>query len=217
MEEKQTSSAAPAAPEDVDVDDWLEAAKLEEGDVNVAVNDDEPEQSPTEKMFTGLVVIIAGFFSLAHGANDVANSVGPFGAVLAAYKGELEKKSAIPMWVFGVAGVMIVVGLATYGVHVMRTIGNNITPMSPPKAFCTNFAATIVVLIATRAGIPVSTTHASVGAVLGVGMANGLRTVDWKLMGKVFLSWVLTLPIVGITAGGIFAIFLPTVVTQPFQ
>jgi len=111
---------------------------------------------------------------------------------------------------------MIVVGLATYGVHVMRTIGGKITPMTPPKAFCVNFAATIVVLIATRAGIPVSTTHASVGAVLGVGIANGSRAVDWKLMGKIFFAWVFTLPIVGITSAGIFAMFLPTVVRQPF-
>jgi len=193
------------------------AAKLEEGDVNVEVkDDDEPEQSATEKMFTGLVVIIAGFFSLAHGANDVANSVGPFGAVLAAYNGPLKKKSEIPIWVFCIAGAMIVVGLATYGVHVMRTIGGKITPMTPPKAFCVNFAATIVVLIATRAGIPVSTTHASVGAVLGVGIANGSRAVDWGLMAKIFFAWVFTLPIVGITSAGIFAMFLPTVVRQPF-
>jgi phosphate/sulfate permease len=173
--------------------------------------------SPTERLFTGFVVIIAGFFSLAHGANDVANSVGPFGAVLAAFDGPLKKKSDIPIWVFLGAGAMIVVGLATFGIHVMRTIGNKITTMSPSKAFCVNFASTIVVLVATRAGIPVSTTHASVGAVVGVGMAEGIREVDWKVMGKVFLSWVLTLPIVGVTAAGIFALFLPTVVDVPFN
>jgi len=193
-------------------------AALEEGVVKeVERNVGEREHTETDKMFTGLVVIIAGFFSLAHGANDVANSVGPFGAVLSAFDGPLQKKSEIPLWVFVGAGVMIVVGLATYGVHVMRTIGSKITVMSPPHAFCVNFAATIVVLIATRAGIPVSTTHASVGAVLGVGIANGLREVDWKVMGKVFLSWILTLPICGITAAGIFALFLPAVVKVPFN
>jgi len=182
-----------------------------------AVSEQESNAEQTERLFTGFVVIIAGFFSLAHGANDVANSVGPFGAVLAAYDGPLEKKSEIPIWVFIGAGVMIVVGLITYGIQVMRTIGNKITAMSPSKAFCVNFASTIVVLIATRAGIPVSTTHASVGAVVGVGIAQGLRKVDWKVMAKVFLSWILTLPIVGITAGGIFALFLPTVVETPFN
>lgn len=195
-------------------------ASLEEGCVDAVVKETgEPlqEQTQTEKMFTGLVVIIAGFFSLAHGANDVANSVGPFGAILAAFDGPLEDKADIPIWVFVGGGVMIVVGLATYGVHVMRTLGNKITAMSPPHAFCVNFASTIVVLIATRAGIPVSTTHASVGAVLGVGIANGVREVDWNVMGKVFLSWILTIPIVAITAAGMFAFLLPTVVDVPFN
>merc|ERR1712096_190909 len=122
------------------------------------------EHTPTEHLFTGFVMIVAGFFTLAHGANDVANCVGPFGAVLAAYEGELKKKSEIPLGVFVAAAAMIVVGLATYGIHVMKTIGQDITPMSPSKAFVVNFAATIAVLVATRAGMPVSTTHASVGA-----------------------------------------------------
>lgn len=175
------------------------------------------KQSPVEQLFTGYVVIVAGFFSLAHGANDVANSVGPFGAVLAAYHGELEKKSEIPMYVFITAGFMIVIGLATYGVHVMRTIGNNITELNPSKAFCVNFAATAVVLLATRLGIPISTTHASVGAVVGVGLVSAPmgKAINWKMMGKVFFSWVVTLPIVGISAMGVFALFLPTVVRQP--
>lgn len=193
--------------------------EIEEGKKSASATE---KHSPVEQLFTGYVVIVAGFFSLAHGANDVANSVGPFGAVLAAYEGPLEKKSEIPMYVFMLAGVMIVIGLATYGVHVMRTIGNNIAAMTPSKAFCVNFAATAVVLIATRLGIPISTTHASVGAVVGVGLASGCvehtpmaKAVNWKMMGKVFFSWVVTLPIVGISAMGVFALFLPTVVNQP--
>lgn len=186
------------------------ASKVVQGEAQQA------QLTPTEQLFTGFVVIIAGFFSIAHGANDVANSVGPFGAVLAAYHGPLEKKTEIPMWVFISAGVMIVVGLATYGFHVMRTIGTQITPITPPKAFVVNFSATLVVLIATRAGIPISTTHASVGAVVGVGISEGVRNVDWKVMAKVFLSWVLTLPIVGITSSGIFGLLLPSVVDVPF-
>lgn len=160
---------------------------------------------------------MAGFFSLAHGANDVANSVGPFGAVLAAWDGPLEKKSETPVWVFAVAGVMIAVGLATYGVHVMQTIGNKITEINPPKAFCVNFSATLVVLLATRMGMPISTTHASVGAVVGVGLAEGVTNVNWKVMLKVLTSWVLTLPIVGITTAWIFAIMHPMVVDVPLS
>jgi len=170
----------------------------------------------TQKFFTGLTVIMAAFFSLAHGANDVANSVGPFGAVLAAFDGPIAKKSEIPIWVFFMAGGMIAIGLATYGVHVMQTIGTKITAMTPPKAFCVNFSATLVVLLATRLGIPISTTHASVGAVVGVGLAEGAKNINWMMMLKIVTSWVLTLPIVAITASGVFALFLPSVVGVPF-
>jgi len=218
--EAKDDSKAASLEQNVVLDDPAIAVK-NEAQTGSPGKDVDPDQATivderTERLFTGFVVIIAGFFSLAHGANDVANSVGPFGAVLAAHAGPLQKKSEIPMWVFIGAGVMIVVGLVTYGIHVMRTIGNKITPMSPSKAFCVNFAATLVVLIATRVGIPISTTHASVGAVVGVGLADGVRKVDWKIMVKVFLSWILTLPIVAITAAGIFAFLLPCVVNVPF-
>ena len=136
---------------------------------------DPAKADEVEKLFRGFVVIVAGFMSLAHGANDVANSVGPFGAVLAAFDGEIEKKTEIPVWVFCVAGGMICVGLGTYGYRVMATIGTKVTPLNAPKAFCANWAATLVILIATRAGIPVSTTHASVGAVMGVGLVEGRK------------------------------------------
>jgi sodium-dependent phosphate transporter len=169
-----------------------------------------------EKLFRGFVVIVAGFMSLAHGANDVANSVGPFAAVLAASEGELEKKTEIAVWVFCVAGGMICVGLGTYGYRVMQTIGTKVTPLDAPKAFCANFAATLVILIATRAGIPVSTTHASVGAVMGVGLVDGRDNVDWSVMVKIGLSWIITLPICAVAMASVFSFLLPTVLDVPF-
>jgi len=182
-----------------------------------AANEVEQSQvSDTERIFRCFVVVIAGFQSLAHGANDVANSVGPFGAVLAASAGELQKKSEIPVWVFIVAGLCIVIGLGMYGRHVMTTIGQNITPVTPSKAACAQWAATCVVLIATRTGIPVSTTHCAVGGVLGVGLADGVKSIDWKLMGKIFGSWILTLPLVGIASAGTYALFLPAVTPTAF-
>jgi len=171
----------------------------------------EESWSETERLFQSFVVIVAAFQSIAHGANDVANSVGPFGAVLAASQGELGKKTSIPVWVFFVAGFCIVIGLAMYGVKVMQTIGNNITPVTPSKAFCAQWAATSVVLLATRLGIPISTTHAAVGGVLGVGLAEGVRNIRWSVMAKIFTSWIVTLPIVGITAAGAYGFFLPAV------
>ena len=170
-----------------------------------------------ERLFQGFVVIVAAFMSLAHGANDVANSVGPFGAVLAAYEGELGDKTEIDVWVFLVAGFMICVGLGTYGYYVMQTIGSKVTPLDAKKAFCANWAATLVILIATWAGIPVSTTHASVGAVMGVGMVGGKENVDWAIMIKIFTSWIVTLPICALAMAGVFAFLLPCVVDVPFE
>jgi len=213
--DQQDSSNQAATP---DVEAAPPAIAVPEGDA--ANTDAKPEKvqefSDTERIFQCFVVVLAGFQSLAHGANDVANSVGPFGAVLAASEGELEKKSEIPVWVFILAGICIVLGLAMYGRHVMTTIGQNITPVTPSKAVCAQWAATCVVLFATRAGIPVSTTHAAVGSVLGVGLADGVKTINWKMMAKIFTSWVLTLPLVGIAAAGVYAFFLPCVAPGAF-
>jgi phosphate/sulfate permease len=165
----------------------------------------------TEQMFKALVVACAGFQSIAHGANDVANSVGPFGAILAAKEGELQKKTDIALWVFFLAGGFIVIGLASYGLKVMQTIGEKITVVTPSKAACAQFSATLVVLLATRLGLPISTTHAAVGGVLGVGLADGVNNINWRMMVKIFGSWIITLPICGITAVGIYGLFLPLV------
>lgn len=225
------TSSAPALVVDVE-DNPAETANIPTGSPKKAapagVDEPEPQEKTAlqnaqkekvdevDKLFRGFVVIVAGFMSLAHGANDVANSVGPFAAVLAASNGELQKKTAIDVWVFCVAGVMICIGLATYGYHVMQTIGTKVTPLDAPKAFCANFAATLVILIATKAGIPVSTTHASVGAVMGVGLVDGRDNVDWTVMARIGLSWIITLPICALAMAAVFTFLLPTVVDVPF-
>jgi inorganic phosphate transporter, PiT family len=108
--------------------------------------------NPTEKLFCGFAIVTAAFQSLSHGGNDVANSVGPFAAVLAAYDGDISKKSDVPLWVFFVAGFMICVGLCTYGKNVMLTIGKSMTNLQPSKAFCAELCATFVILIASKVG-----------------------------------------------------------------
>jgi len=218
MNKEMNKEMDPVNPDQGD-DVKLEAGEAKADEKSQEVPAGEPEKevvSDAERIFQCFVVVIAGFQSLAHGANDVANSVGPFGAVLSAREGELEKKSEIPVWVFFSAGVMIAIGLAMYGRHVMATIGNNITPITPSKAACAQWAATCVVLIATRAGIPISTTHAAVGGVLGVGLADGVKAIDWKVMAKIFGSWVVTLPLVGVAAAGVYALFLPAVAPGVF-
>eukprot|EP00928_Gymnodinium_smaydae_P053446 TRINITY_DN37431_c0_g1_i1.p1 TRINITY_DN37431_c0_g1~~TRINITY_DN37431_c0_g1_i1.p1 ORF type:complete len:510 (-),score=92.25 TRINITY_DN37431_c0_g1_i1:457-1986(-) len=199
---------------DVDAVDAVPVPEPVKEDVGAAAFDARPSAQydpKTEQMFRALVVIIAAFQSVAHGANDVANSVGPFGAVLAAAEGPLGAKTGIPFWVFLLAGAFIVVGLVMWGVRVMQTVGRDLTEVTPSKACCAQFSATLVVLLATKLGIPISTTHAAVGGVVGVGLADGVNAIDWTVMGKVFFSWMVTLPICALTAAGTYALFLPFV------
>jgi len=172
--------------------------------------------SKTERLWCGFCWVTASFQALAHGGNDVANSVGPYAAVIAAHEGDVSKKADVPFWVFVVAGVGIIAGLAMYSKNVMTTIGKDVTQMQPSKAFSAELSATTVILIATAIGIPISTTHASVGAVIGSGVVDdGFKGLNWKTLGKVFTSWVVTLPIVGIGAAGLYGFMLPIAVETP--
>lgn len=193
-----------------------ENANFDSSKINI---DDIPEfetLSPTEKLWASFCWLTASFEALAHGGNDVANSVAPFAAVLASKEGALEKKSEVPMWVFIVAGFAIAIGLATFGKRVMITIGRELTPLQPSQAFAAELSATAVILVATKLGIPISTTHASVGAVMGVGTANlGYQGIDWKVMLRVFGAWVFTIPIVAVFTAGTYGFLLPMLVESP--
>ena len=109
--------------------------------------------------------------------------------------GTLKKKSSIPIWVFLVAGFGICVGLGTFGMAVMKTIGKKITELTPSRGFAAELAAATTIVVASRMGIPISTTHTLVGAVLGVGLARGIGALDLRVVGKIIASWVATLPL----------------------
>jgi len=149
-----------------------------------------------EKVFAVLMVFTACSMAFAHGSNDVANAVGPLAAVVSilATNGEILSKSPIPPWVLLLGAIGIVVGLATFGFRVMATIGKKITELTPSRGFAAELAAAATVVLASGFGIPVSTTHTLVGAVLGVGMARGIGAIDLKVVGTIFTSWVVTLP-----------------------
>merc|ERR1719408_252779 len=149
---------------------------VEEGDIKAEIEKEpaKPSYSQTERLFMGFVVANGGFFAMAHGANDVANSVGPFGATIAAFDGPMPETLEIPFHYYIVSGCCIALGLLTYGLNVMNTIGKKITVMVPSKAFAADFSCTMCTLVATRLGIPVSTTHLEVGAVVGMGVAYGI-------------------------------------------
>ncbi len=149
-----------------------------------------------EKIFSVLQVLTACAVAFAHGSNDVANAIGPLAAVVNVIQGaDLASKAPVEPWMLIVGGLGIVLGLATWGYRVMETVGKKITQLTPSSGFAATLAAAFTVVLASRMGIPVSTTHILVGSVLGVGLARGIGAIDLRVVGRIIVSWVLTLPI----------------------
>lgn len=164
-----------------------------------------------EKVFTPMMIFTACAMAFAHGSNDVANGIGPMAAVVSIVNGAQEgakeivqQKSALPLWILVLGGVGIVIGLATMGYRVMRTIGTKITELTPSRGFCATLAAAATVVLASRTGLPVSTTHIAVGAVIGVGLARGVGAIDLRVIGGIVVSWVVTLPVGAVLAALFF-------------
>lgn len=159
-------------------------------------HDRESHSANVEKIFAVLMVVTACSMAFAHGSNDVANAIGPVAAVVSVVQsgGEITQKSTLPAWVLLLGGGGIVLGLLMYGQRVMRTIGKKITELTPSRGFAAELAAATTVVLASGTGLPISTTHTLVGAVLGVGFARGISALNFPVMGKIFASWVITLP-----------------------
>ncbi len=148
-----------------------------------------------ERVFAVLMVITACSMAFAHGSNDVANAIGPLAAVISvAQTGVVGAKVALPVWVLLLGGAGIVIGLATFGIHVIATVGRKITQLTPSRGFAAELAAATTIVIASGTGIPISTTHTLVGAVLGVGLARGIAAIDLRVVRKIFMSWIVTIP-----------------------
>lgn len=148
-----------------------------------------------ERVFGVLMVVTACGMAFAHGSNDVANAIGPLAAVISvANSGAIAAKASLPIWVLMLGGVGIVIGLATYGVRVIATVGKKITQLTPSRGFAAELAAATTIVIASGTGIPISTTHTLVGAVLGVGLARGIEAIDLRVVVRIFVSWVITIP-----------------------
>ncbi len=148
-----------------------------------------------ERLFAVLQILTACAVAFAHGSNDVANAIGPLAAVAnTVATGSLEGKAPLAPWMLAVGGLGIVLGLATYGYRVMETIGRKITELTPSRGFAAELAAATTIVLASRLGIPVSTTHTLVGSVLGVGLARGIGALDLRVVGRILISWLATLP-----------------------
>jgi len=165
--------------------------------------DREFHYATVEKVFGVLMVMTACCMAFSHGSNDVANAIGPVAAVVSvAQTGVVEQKSAVATWLLLLGGIGIVIGLATYGQRVMVTIGEKITHLTPSRGFAAELAAATTIVVASGTGMPISTTHTLVGAVLGVGFARGIAAIDLGVVRGIFLSWVITVP-----AGAVLAVF----------
>ncbi|MCV6621964.1 MAG: inorganic phosphate transporter [Cellvibrionaceae bacterium] len=148
-----------------------------------------------EKVFAILMVFTACAMAFAHGSNDVANAVGPLAAVVNVIEsGGVAAKSMMPSWILLLGGVGIVLGLATYGFKVIATVGKKITELTPSRGFAAELGAAGTVVLASGTGLPISTTHTLVGAILGVGLARGIGALNLRVIGTIAMSWVITLP-----------------------
>ena len=167
-----------------------------------------------EKVFAVLMIFTACAMAFAHGSNDVANAVGPLAAIVGVLHsgGEVASKSLVPGWVLLLGAIGIVVGLATYGYRVIATIGKHITELTPSRGFAAELATATTVVGASSIGLPISTTHTLVGAVLGVGLARGIGALNLRVIGTIFSSWVVTLP-----AGAILSIIYFYILTGIFS
>lgn len=169
-----------------------------------AVNDSHSEFLKVEKIFSYLQIMSACMMAFAHGANDVANAIGPISAAVAILTtGLFAVDAPVPTWALALGGVGIVIGLATWGWRVIETIGKKITELTPTRGFAAEFGAATTIVLASRLGMPISTTHTLVGAVLGVGFARGLEAVNLTTTRDIFISWVVTVPV-----GAMLAILL---------
>jgi len=156
-----------------------------------------------EKVFAVLMVVTACGMAFAHGSNDVANAIGPVAAIISIVDsgGQIGQKSILPVWVLLLGGGGIVAGLLMYGRRVIATVGKHITDLTPSRGFACELSAATTVVIASGTGLPISTTHTLVGAVLGVGLARGIGALNMNVVRTIFLSWIVTLP-----AGAIMSI-----------
>ena len=154
-----------------------------------------------ENIFRNLQICTACYVAISQGANDVANAIGPVAAIYSITKGTYADSggSVVPLWLLGMGGAGIAVGIVCLGHKVMNTVGKRITKLTNTRGFAVAFGAATTVLLASNLGMPISTTHAAVGAVVGVGVARGFGAVDFRVLYKIVLYWVLTLPIAAIT------------------
>jgi len=160
-----------------------------------------------EHTFRHLQLVTACYMALSQGANDVANAIGPLALIyFFVSKGSIGGQIEVPIILLLFGGVGIAAGIAMWGHRVIETMGHKITTLTNTRGFSVEFGAATTVLLASKMGLPVSTTHAAVGSVIGVGLARGIEAVNFRIVGQIMLYWFITVPIAAITSMVIYKI-----------
>ena len=163
------------------------------------------DYATVERIFRKLQIITSCYVAFSHGANDVANAIAPVAGIIdIGITGDISLTSQIPPWLLALGGIGIALGCLTWGKRVMKTVGGRITTLTNTRGFSVDFGAATTVLIASNLGLPISTSHTVVGAVIGVGLARGLEAIDLSVIKKIIVSWLLTVPIAAATSAAIF-------------
>ena len=160
-----------------------------------------------ERWFSRVQIMTACYLAFAHGANDVANAIGPLAGAVKAFGSSdavVAARTVVPTWMLAMGGVGIVIGLATYGYKVIEAIGRKITEITPTRGFSAEFGTATTVLVCSKLGLPVSTTLVLVGAVMGVGVARGFAAIDLRVIRRIFASWLITIPVSAVFAAIIY-------------
>ena len=160
----------------------------------------------SDELCSWIQIITACFSSFAHGSNDVANAIAPLATIYSIYQnGYILDKSNVPIWILVLGGVGIVIGLSTWGYKIIDRMGTEITKITPSRGFVVELSAATTVIIASRAEIPVSTTHCQVGSILGCGLTSGIKNIKWSLVKGILFSWLVTLPFTGLLSAALFS------------
>jgi len=182
----------------------------------LSLNDQKSDNrfAKTEKIFSLLMIFTACAMAFSHGSNDIANAIGPLAAVvnITSSGGDVIGRSPLPIWILFFGAIGVTLGLAMYGHKVIATIGSNITELTPSRGFAASLATSSTVILASGTGLPISTTQTLVGAVLGVGIARGITALNLRVIGGIFMSWIITLP-----AGAILSVVFFLLLKQVFS
>ncbi|MBN1417529.1 MAG: inorganic phosphate transporter, partial [Planctomycetes bacterium] len=170
----------------------------------------ERELGYVESIFRYLQVLTACYVAFAHGANDVANAVGPMAAVAHVYEHRMIPENvSIPIWLLAIGGFGIVIGVVTYGRRVIETVGGKIMELTPSRGFAAQFATATTVLVCSKLGLPISTSHTIVGAVIGVAFARGIESTNPRVVRDIMVCWVVTVPVAGVLSAIIYLVLRP--------